>query len=110
MECVLVCEPTYACAPCDNDMVSLLPSTEPLIMSDVHVSYCSHFFSPACKILLIILRFYCTIVFLIKLVCALSYCPYTFILTQSGVPADFSSARNIAKGVLSQKQGDGKLH
>ena len=32
----------------DNDMVSLLPSTEPLIMSDVHVSYCSHFFGPAC--------------------------------------------------------------
>ena len=37
----------------------------------------------------------------------------TFILTLSGVLevlVDFSSARNIAKGVLSQEQGDGKLH
>ena len=39
--------------------------------------------------------------------------PNTFILTLSGVPevlADFSSAKNIAKGVLSQEQGDVKLH
>ena len=39
--------------------------------------------------------------------------PDTFIITLTGVPevlADFSSARNIAKGVLSQEQGDGKLH
>ena len=39
--------------------------------------------------------------------------PNTFILTLSGVPevlADFSRARNIAKGVLSQEQGNGKLH
>ena len=38
--------------------------------------------------------------------------PTTFILTLSGVLevlADFSSARNIAKDVLSQEQGDGKL-
>ena len=38
--------------------------------------------------------------------------PNNFIITLSGVPevlADFSSARNIAKGVLSQEQGDVKL-